>query len=316
MTMPTTSEELKTVNPVINGVDSPQLMSVDSTEPIEIEVDEEKLLDGDENASNKDKEKSEKPKETADVKETEEKDEEGDVEEDDSEESESKSTDSKSVQKRIGKLTKKMRTAERELEKERKEREKEVERRRELEEKLKTSETETLKGNKPKKTDFEDEDEYIEALIDWKTELKSKTSEVVKEGKKTSVDKVEPLPGLNEAIGKGEKKYSDFKELTTNEDLVFSPRLAEITLETENPEDIMYFLANHPEESKRLSLLSDVSAAREIGKLETKLLKPAKAKKQSKAPEPITPVNTDVSVDKSPDKMSPAEYRAWREKNK
>ena len=47
MGMPTSTDEVNAVNPMINGVDSPQLMSVDSTEPIETEVEKEKVSEDD-----------------------------------------------------------------------------------------------------------------------------------------------------------------------------------------------------------------------------------------------------------------------------
>ena len=95
-------------------------------------------------------------------------------------------------------------------------------------------------------------------------------------------------------------------------------------LDTDIPEDIMYYLAENPDESEELSKLSLIKAAKEVGKLEIKLggtkekeSKPEpekKKKKQSKAPAPIESVKTDGIVDKDPDDMSPKEYRAWREK--
>ncbi len=325
MSMLTSSDEVKAVNPLINGVDDANLMSVDSTEPFETKVDEKKVSEGD---IGKVEEKEQVVEEKVEEKKEEEKEEvtpEKKEEKPPKEEEKPESTDSKSVQKRIGKLTKKMRTAERESEALKKERDSEKEKRIALEKKLEKAEIKTLEGSKPRKTDFEDEDEYSEALMDWKVDMKFKSSE--KEAKveekpvekkepteEEEVEEVEEIKGLEDAIANGRKKYKDFKEVTSDEDLAFGPSLAKITLETDNPEDIMYYLANNPEESKRIDSLSDIKAAREIGNLEIQLKSTKKVKKQSKAPEPITSVKTDGVSEKDPEKMTPKQYAAWRGK--
>ncbi len=344
MGMPTSAAEIEEVKVnagvVVNGVDSPFILSVDSTESIETAPEEKKISEGDidvtqEKSKEKDEESEKSEKTEADKKDAKGS---GDAEAEDEnsakpvvekEKKKEKVEDnedseySKKVQTRIGKLTKSMRTAERERDKVKEVLKVEKEKRLELEKKLAKAKTQTLKDSKPVKNDFENEDDYIEALTDWKIDLKLNAvekpaveeAEDVEEEKPSSSDaKSEPVEGLTAAMAKGREKYDDFKEVTTNESLIFSSALAEITLETKNPEDIMYYLANNPEESERLSSLSVVNAAREIGKLETKLKPPKKTKKQSKAPTPITPVTTDAKVEKDPEKMSPKEYAEWRAK--
>jgi hypothetical protein len=327
------SDEVKAVEIVINGVDNANLMSVDSTEPVTMKVEEEKVSEDDidivdkkdetveiELATEEEKEEKEKKEEKVDAKEEKKEQTPKKEKKKEEEKSSTKPEDSKSVQKRIGKLTKKMRTAERERDFEKEEKLAEIEKRKEAEKKLEEVEFKSLEGSKPKKADFEDEDEFIEALTDWKIDLKFKSSQTEKreaEVKKPVDEEVttEPIPGLDDALVAGRDKYEDFDELTGSKDLLFSIKLAEITLETENPEDIMYYLANNPEESERLSSLSDIKAAREIGNLEIKLKAPKKVKKQSKAPEPIKPIKTDSKIEKDPNKMSAKEYREWREKS-
>jgi len=119
---------------------------------------------------------------------------------------------------------------------------------------------------------------------------------------------------------KGREKYADFNELVLHEDLKISPVMVEAILLTDNDkveaEDILYYLGKHPEESARIAKLSPLKAAGEIGKIEAKLSAPPPPKKITQAPEPITPVKTTGATELDPSKMSPKEYRAWRESNK
>ena len=325
--MLTSSEEVATANQVVNGVDSPNLYSVDSTSPVETvveKVDENgkvvvgNVEGGKEVEPDAEEEESEvEAEESSEIQKVEEK-----SEAQSSEEDEDKSYSAK-VQKRIGNLTKKMRSAERNYEEEKS-------KRKELEKKLAQLTEEKVTSNKPKKEDFENDDEYIEALVDWKTELRlakenSAKQEEVEESvvEKTSENEDEleneevEFEGLNNVVKAGTAKHADFEEKVFNEKLKLSKEVVQLALDAENPDDILYHLATNPEESARISSLSEINAAKEIGKIEFKLLSEGKRKpqKQSHAPTPITPVKAGSVLEKDPEHMSPKEYKAWRAKN-
>ncbi len=333
-----TIDEIKNVEidagVVVNGVDNANLMSVDSTEPIKTESDkidkpdalETKVETKKEEKKSEESEKVE-PNDLSEEKSSIKKEEKPSAKEEEKKKSDelvSKPETSKKVQKRIGKLTKQWRTAERE-------RDFEMAKRLELEEELRKVKAALPVKDRPQKVDFEDEDEYIEALTEWKIDNKLKASQEetekelkIKEEKDSVLD---TYNGLDEAVENGKDKYDDFDEIVFDEDLILSSTVTHITLDTENPEDILYYLASNPEESKRISELDPVRSAMEIGKLEIRLLAEEEMraktevetknleprKKQSKAPAPITPIRTDGVVDKDPNDMSPKEYRAWRE---
>jgi hypothetical protein len=320
MNMPRSIEEINEVEVkagiVINGVDNANLMSVDSTESIETKLEEEKLSEEEINASNEEL----KEKEVVDTKlGTKEKDEKKKSGDDSTVTPKPEFEDSKNVQKRIGKLTKKMRTAERE-------RDFEKDENTELKKKLEGMSAEIDKmsskifeADKPQKEDFEEEDEFIEALTDWKIDSKLKVSQKETEKIDKEVPKEdlkETYQGLDDAVESGREKYKNFDEIVFNEDLVISPEVTQIALDTDTPEDIIYFLASDPKESERISKLDPVRAAKEIGKIEVKLEvekeTPKSRKKLSNAPNPIHSVTTDGVTEKDPNKMSPKEYRAWR----
>ena len=330
MGMLQTIEEIKELEietgVVVNGIDNPNRMSVDSTEPVETKADgliktkeeeekevEKKVEKEEKKAEKKPEEKTKEEEEAEVVKKIE------DEKEIKSSDSKVK-TDSKNVQKRIGALTKRLRTAERE-------RDFAVEKQTELETKVKAEASKIPDKAKPQKIDFDDEDDYIEALTDWKIDAKLKDSQAntAKIEKETNEKKIisEEFEGLDAAIKKGKEKYDDFNDLVLDEDLIISPNLTKILLDTDYASDIMYYLANNPDEAERLSGLSTVKAAREVFEIESGLFekeektetKPeTKVKKQTNAPAPIESVRTDGVVEKDPMKMSPKEYRAWRER--
>ena len=97
-----------------------------------------------------------------------------------------------------------------------------------------------------------------------------------------------------EKVDKAEDKYEDWAEKVG--DLQPNSPFVVALMEAENGEDVAYHLASHPKEAQRIAQLSPLSQAREIGKLEAKLLsKPVEPKAPSKAPAPITPLTGAAS---------------------
>ena len=295
---------------VINGVDNPNILSIDATDPNPTKADEVIPSEDEKKAA------PDLPEKEVEVK----------AEEKEEEEPEKKpepepEPSSSKVVKRIGDLTKKWRTAERE-------RDFEKDKRREAEVKLKEFLSKVPDESRPLKEDFDDEDDYLEALTDWKIESRFKASqdsvaqEAEEKDEKQAID--DSYEGLDNAMDRGRDKYDDFESLVLAEDLIISPEVMQILLDTESPEEVMYYLASNPEESARISELDPIRVAKEIGKIEVRLTKeekgevkekPKPSKKQSNAPAPITPVKTTGVTEKDPNKMSPKEYREWREKS-
>ena len=339
-----TAEEVQNLSQVINGVDSPNVMSVSSVEPIPTIVDEVRKEDKSSDAvSNPEPEVVVKKEE---VKATEEKSEEK-VEDKaplKEAESEQKPEYKDALQKRFDDLTKKRRTAERERDYEREQRLK-------LEEELKKLKSTVPVKDKPQIEDFDTQEEFTEALAIWAAERKvnEKQDEVAKveEEKKAKEEIYSADEVLDEAIDKGRTKYDDFDKIVLEpKDLKFTQPLVDVILDSEIAEEIMYYLGKNSDDLEDLSKLNTRRAVREITLIETKLLSVAKkkggkpedttqpepapkpseasegglvqapAKKTTNAPEPITPLRTTGTVEKDPNDMTPKEYRDWRERNK
>jgi len=187
-------------------------------------------------------------------------------------------------------------------------------------------------ADKPKREDFEDDAEFLEALTDWKVESKLKThSEVVtkkigEDAEKQAAAEIEQE--LEEISEKGQDKYEDYSTVVFDKDLVLTQGMVETALLTDIAEDILYYLGKNPDISAAIGEMSALRAAKEIGKIEARLVAekkkpdekkadpPAPAKKLTQTPEPIDPVRSTGAIDKDPSQMSAKEYRAWREKSK
>jgi hypothetical protein len=148
---------------------------------------------------------------------------------------------------------------------------------------------------KPKESDFEVYSDYLEALSDWKVDVKLRQREIEqqtraqRESQKSAQER--EAARQQELIEKGEEKYDDFEEVIKADRNEYSRAAYLAMLESDISAELLYHLASNPEEGKRIAALPAFAQAKEIGKLEDKLLaKPAK--KQSNAPPPISPIGT------------------------
>ena len=92
------------------------------------------------------------------------------------------------------------------------------------------------------------------------------------------------------------------KELVVTRDMVIAMS------DADNAGDIAYFLGKNTDEAKRISKLSTIAQAKEIGKLEVKLVRSPPAKKQTSAPDPIEPVGGGDATDKAVEDMEFSEF--------
>lgn len=109
---------------------------------------------------------------------------------------------------------------------------------------------------------------------------------------------------------KGNKDYDKIVEPFVEEDLQDLHQSARTAIvESESGPALLVHLATHPEAVDRIAALSPTRQAAEIGKLETQL---TKSVKPSNAPPPTTPIAQGRAGQSDPNKMSDAEYKAYR----
>ncbi len=113
-------------------------------------------------------------------------------------------------------------------------------------------------------------------------------------------------------------KYDDFEQVAYNPQLRVTDVMAETIKASDMGPDLAYWLGSNPKEADRISRLSPLLQAREIGKIEAKLGAEPPQKKTTSAPAPISPVTaravnpgvTDTTDPRSTQGMSVSEWIA------
>jgi hypothetical protein len=220
-----------------------------------------------------------------------------------------KSGEKDSIQKRIDKLTGKLRQAERERDYERELRLTSLQK---SEAQSKPAET---KQALKKLADFEyDEERYAEYVADVAAERaarKLEESRTTKESERTR----------REQVAKFKELESKFKtEIDDYEDVAYYARIdnhvANLVMAMDEGPRIAYYLGKNPEVAARINALPDNLAAVELGRIDAKLAferEQAKAKPVSKAPPPPPKIDaTEPAVEKDPSQMTDKEFAKWR----
>ena len=91
-------------------------------------------------------------------------------------------------------------------------------------------------------------------------------------------------------------KYDDFDQVAYNPQLRVTDVMAETIKSSDIGPDLAYWLGSNPKEADRISRLSPLLQAREIGKIEAKITAEPFQKKTSSAPDPIRPVTARATT--------------------
>ena len=150
---------------------------------------------------------------------------------------------------------------------------------------------------------FESPDAYAEALAVRKAE------EMIAQR-----DYQKQQSAVNEAYHDREEearaKYDDFEQVAYNPQLRVTDAMAETIKASDVGPDLAYWLGSNPKEADRISRLSPLMQAREIGKIEAKLGSSPPVKPTTSAPAPITPVTARTSGNPSYDTTDPRSVKA------
>jgi len=135
----------------------------------------------------------------------------------------------------------------------------------------------------PSVDQYETVEEYAEALAE------RKAAELVQK-RALQQQQAEILETYHDKEEEARNKYDDFEQVAYNPNLRITDAMAQTIQASDNGPDVAYFLGSNPKEADRISRLSPLLQAREIGKLEAKLASDPPVKKVSSAPAPITPI--------------------------
>jgi len=172
---------------------------------------------------------------------------------------------------------------------------------------------------RPDPDSYDDYNQYVEALTDYKVEVKRREWDREEHQKTQSATQQQRQAKLQDGINRGYEKYDDFEDVALDPSVPITPMVTDILADSEMPADVAYYLGKNRPEAVKISRMTPTAAAREIAKIEMKLTAtpadPKPTKKTTSAPPPINPVGSNAPASgKDPEHMSQAEFNAWREK--
>lgn len=176
----------------------------------------------------------------------------------------------------------------------------------------------------PKVNDFEDYNDYLIAMAAHQSVAafdKRQASEVEEEaaGHRSRAEAIErefsaaQTATWAEHAAEGRARYADFDKVVGDNSLPITADMVQAIISSDLGADLAYYLGTHREEAARIANLEPLEAGRALGAIEARLSIP-KPRTNSTTPEPITPVKPKAAArHKDPEKMTFAEYSAWRE---
>jgi len=151
------------------------------------------------------------------------------------------------------------------------------------------SEQQTLRAAPVATADqFESTEAYAEALALQKAEELIAKREAAKQQSQV-------LESYHDLEEEARGKYDDFEQVAYNPKLPVTSVMAETIQSSEIGPELAYYLGSNPKEAERISRMSPLGQAKEIGKIEAKLVSAPPVKKTTSAPAPISPVTARSS---------------------
>jgi hypothetical protein len=151
------------------------------------------------------------------------------------------------------------------------------------------SEQQTLRAAPTASPDqFESTEAYADALAYQKAEELIAKREAAKQQSQV-------LESYHDLEEEARTKYDDFEQVAYNPKLPVTNAMAETIQSSEIGPELAYYLGSNPKEAERISRMTPLSQAKEIGKIEAKLVSAPPVKKTTSAPAPISPVTARSS---------------------
>jgi len=145
---------------------------------------------------------------------------------------------------------------------------------------------------------FNSPDEYAEVLAERKAEELLARREQARQ-------QSEIIESFHEREEEARNKYDDFEQVAYNPKLPITDAMAQTIQSSDVGPDMAYYLGSNPKEADRISRLSPLQQAKELGKIEAKLSDNPPVKKTSNAPAPIAPITARSSGSPTLDTTDP-----------
>lgn len=173
---------------------------------------------------------------------------------------------------------------------------------------------------RPKLEDFEyDEARYNEALAEYYDQRSSSNlnsalanqqrqeAQMLKQQAQQAI-----VETFRERVNAFAEDHPDFHQVVTNPQIPLNRNITNTLMFDDNGPAVAYHLAKNPQLAMEISQMPAPRAAMELGKISSQLSAPVAPRTTQAPPPPKPPKATGSSVQKDPDKMTPAEYARWR----
>ena len=140
----------------------------------------------------------------------------------------------------------------------------------------------------PAPDDFENAQAYAEALANQRAQ------ELLAQ-REAAAQQAALLESYKDREEEARDRYEDFEQVAYNPNLPVTDVMAQAIQASDIGPEVIYWLGSNPKEASRISRLSPVLQAKEIGKIEVNLTSNPPVKKTSTAPAPLAPVTATRS---------------------
>ena len=190
----------------------------------------------------------------------------------------------------------------------------------------------------PKLEDFTSYEDWIRASARWEARAELRAAQLAREQEEEKASIKEVFDAHNERIAQGRAKYEDYDEVVgsantpwkenNNADMAASQAFQIALFETDNGEEILYYLGQNHDEMDKFAGLSPAKVAMRVGILSERLAAQQEKDEEpeekaedrqeeqpaaKKKPIPMKPVGTGATRSSVPlDKMSMEDYKKAR----
>lgn len=140
----------------------------------------------------------------------------------------------------------------------------------------------------PAPDDFENAQAYAEALAEQKAQQLLAQREAAKQ-------QAALLESYKDREEEARERYDDFEQVAYNPNLPVTDYMAQAIQASDIGPEVIYHLGSNPKEAQRIANLPPILQAKEIGRIEAKLVADPPTKRTSTAPAPLAPVSTTRS---------------------
>jgi hypothetical protein len=229
------------------------------------------------------------------------------------------------LERRFSEITKQREAAREEARLEREQRERLETRVKELEGKV-TPQAQASQddiGEEPTPDQFSDMYEYAKALAEYTADKKMAERDQQELNRKAAAEQEVKFKAWADRVNAAKSNLPDFDDMVQSSEVRVSDPVRDAIIESEHGPQILYYLAENTEIAQKLAGMSLVSAVREIGKIEARYERDAKATVpdvkpvvgKSKAPAPISPLRgalNTVDAGLDADGNFHGSYQQWK----